>query len=260
MKTLIVAAALLVCACSPAANTTTATTAASTANAEPVLTPIALPVSDHAGNRMEALTQNGDRWCTTDVAWCVVGAEDTQHSVLHGARAVVLPGAGAAWPSIIRVGADGALVGVVNTDEQMYSGGGGSASHVTLYDISGAAAREVATLPLSGAVDIRACFSEADQRNRADACSDQYTFVTRVGLDESVASGAPRITLETSAGTFPGHVSRGADSTQAPALQAADLVWWHDDTCSYHRVFNRGANGLYTPDQPLPACSDYLEP
>jgi hypothetical protein len=257
MKRLIVAAALLACACAPPANTATNTEAASTA--EPSLAPVTLPVSDQAGNRMEALTQNDDRSCSADNAWCVIGADGAALSVAHGVQTLPL-GEGVAWPMVIRIGGDSAIVGVVSNENQMYSGGGGNAAHVKLYEIANGAAREVAMLPLSGALDIRACFSEADQRRRADACSDQYNFVSRISLDEGVSSGAPRIILETDAGTFPGHVSRSQDSTEKPPLQQSDLVWWHDDTCSYRRVFNRGADGLYTPDQPLPACSDYLEP
>lgn len=257
MKKLVVAAAMLVCACSPG---TLAVVHPGGTGAEPTLPPVALPAADDAGNRMEVLTLNGGRFCTSDAAWCVSATAGSPASVTHGDQTVALPGEGNPWGNIVRVGAGSALIGIVTNDIQTYSGGGGNAAHLKLYEVSGNTAREVATLPLGAALDIRACFSEEDQRNRADACSDQYTFVTRIGLDESVSRGAPRITLETSAGTFPGHVSRGADSTEASPLQAADLVWWHDDTCSYHRTFNRGADGLYAPDQPLPACSDYLEP
>ena len=75
-----------------------------------------------------------------------------------------------------------------------------------------------------------------------------------------VAEGAPHIVLETAAGSYPGRVTRNADSLEAPALTQADLVWAHDETCSYRRTYSQGADGLYAPDQALPACSDYLEP
>ena len=107
---------------------------------------------------------------------------------------------------------------------------------------------------------IRACFDEDDEEQRAGACHDQYTFVTRISLDEGVSEGAPRIMLETAAGSYPGRVTRQADSLEQAPLTQADLVWAQDATCSYRRTYTRSADGLYAPDQPLPPCTDYLEP
>ena len=115
-------------------------------------------------------------------------------------------------------------------------------------------------MPLGGSADVRACFDEDDEKQRAGACHDQYTFVTRITLDESVREGAPRIMLETAAGSYPGRVTRNADSLEQSPLTETDLVWAHDATCSYRRTYSRGADGLYAPDRPLPACADYLEP
>jgi len=115
-------------------------------------------------------------------------------------------------------------------------------------------------MPLSASSMVRACFDEQDEQQRAGACHDQYAFVTRISLDEGVTEGAPRIMLETAAGSFPGRVTRTADSLEAAPLTEADLVWAQDETCSYRRTYAHGADGLYAPDQPLPPCSDYLEP
>ncbi|MCA8887142.1 MAG: hypothetical protein KDA35_10960, partial [Hyphomonadaceae bacterium] len=108
--------------------------------------------------------------------------------------------------------------------------------------------------------DVRACFNQEDETLRAGACHDQYRFVSRISLDESVSEGAPRVLLETAAGSFPGRVTRDADSLEAAPLTQADLVWAHDETCSYRRIYSQGSDGLYAPNQPLPACTDYLEP
>jgi len=225
---------------------------------EPALEAVALPLADQAGNRMEALTQNGDRWCSADSAWCVE-ANETTASVIHGDETIGLVTAGAAWPAIIRTGED-AIVGIVTTDEQMYSGGGASAAHLTLFEIADGAAREVLRMPYAASAMIRACFSEEDQAARAEACHDQYTFVTRISLDEANASGAPILVLETAAGSFPGAVTRTADSRDHGPLSEADLVWARDRECTFRRTYTRGADGLYAPDQPVPGCSDYLEP
>jgi hypothetical protein len=263
MKRLMITAALLACACAPPAAENASNTA------EPSLPGVMLPVADQAGNRMEALTQTGERWCTSDGTWCLAVPHGSI-AITHGDQSAGTITIGeiaegddwAVWPQIVRLGRsdDSALVGVVRGTHQMYSGGGGEANQLVLYAVSGGAANEVVRMPLSASSMIRACFDEDDERQRAGACHDQYTFVTRISLDEGVAEGAPRILLETAAGSFPGRVTRNADSLEALPLQSSDLVWAHDETCSYHRTYTRGADGLYAPDQPLPHCTDYLEP
>lgn len=264
MKRLMIAAALLACACTPPASDE-----ATENTAEPSLPGVTLPVADQAGNRMEALVLNNERWCTGDGVWCAVndgaGVTVTKGGVSVGTIAVAEPETGNAWdswPVIVRVGREdnSVLVGVVHTATQSYSGGGGAASQLVLYSVSGGVANEVVRMPLDGSATIRACFDEADQAQRADACHDEYRFVTRISLDEGVAEGAPKIILETAAGSYPGRVTRNADSLEAPALTQADLVWAQDPTCSFRRTYSRGADGLYAPDQVLPPCSDYLEP
>lgn len=255
------AAALLVCACTPPAAEEDAPN-----SAEPSLPGVTLPVADQAGNRMEALTQNGERWCSGDGVLCVAQS-DTGLAVTRGAESVgtitindVAEGdTWAVWPQVVRA-EQSMLVGVTRTTHQMYSGGGGEATQLVLYALSGSAANEVVRMPLSASSMVRACFDEGDERQRAGACHDQYALVTRISLDEGVSEGAPHILLETAAGSFPGRVTRGADSLEAPQLTQADLVWAQDPTCSYRRTYARGADGLYAPDQSLPACADYLEP
>jgi hypothetical protein len=264
MKRLLTSAfAVLACACTPPA----AENAPSTA--EPSLPPVTLPVADQAGNRLETLTQNGNRWCSGDGVWCVVkadaGAGVMRSNEFAGAITIGPVAEGdewAVWPQIVRLGRNdaSALVGVTRSTQQMYSGGSGEATQLVLYEVSGGDAREALRMPLSGSAMIRACFDEDDQQRRAGACHDRYEFVTRVSLNESVSSGPPQITLETAAGSFPGLLTRSDDSNEAPALTQEDLVWAQSEACSYSRTYTRGADGLYAPDRPLPACADYLEP
>lgn len=267
MNRIVMAAALLACACSPLEQEKEGAPAIQAS--APELLGVTLPVSDLAGNTMQALAQAGDRWCTEDNAWCVTLPKGAPPSATHGVKSTTLTISGdgelSAWPVAIRTTPTGATyLGLVQSVEQPFSGGGASAARLTLYELTesaaGLASRPVATLPLSGSAMIRACFDEDDERQRAGACHDEYSFVTRITLDEGVSSGAPRILLETAAGTYPGHVSRRDDSLQAPPLQQSDLVWANDDRCTYRRAFVRGNDGLYTPEQPLPDCNDYLEP
>ncbi|MEZ5956617.1 MAG: hypothetical protein R3C27_05315 [Hyphomonadaceae bacterium] len=263
-RLMIAAAALLTCACTPPA------TEEVTENpAEPALPGVTLPVADQAGNRMEELTQNGGRWCTADGAWCAtpdtVSVALTHNGESAGTIAIGEPQEGQStmfWPVIVRVGRndESALLGVSSATSTMYSGGGGNASQLVLYSVEAGVVHEAVRMPLSASSTVRACFDEGDEAQRAGACHDEYRFVTRISLDEGVAEGAPRIMLETAAGSYPGRVTRDADSLEAPALTEADLVWAQDPICSYRRTYSRGADGLYVPDQPLPPCSDYLEP
>jgi hypothetical protein len=227
----------------------------------PELAPVSLPVADQAGNRMEALMQTETRSCTADGVWCVETDESGARAI-NGAATIALPTEGGveAWPNIIRQ-ADGAvLVGLVRRQSQMFSGGGAEVRELALYSIANGTAHEAGTLPLGGEISIRACFSEEDTRARRDACLDQYDFATRISLNEAVTSGPAQIVLETRATTYPGRLDRNVDSTEAPPLQEADLVEVADEACSYRRTLTRGADGRYTPDQPLPPCTQFLEP
>lgn len=245
-------AALTLAACTPPATQEQAQTG------EPMLPEVTLPVADGAGNRMEALTQDGERWCASDAVWCIEDGAVVA-SFMPVGPAIPVPGEGEIWGAIVRVG-ETALVGRVFTDRQMYSGGGGSAQHLTLYEIADGQAREVARLPYGAEAMIRACFDEDDEATRAGACHDEYRFVSRISLDEGVSSGAPVIILETAAGSYPGPITRTQDSAERGPLTADDLVWARDETCSFRRTYTRQPDGLYAPDQPLPGCVDYLEP
>lgn len=207
-------AALTLVACTPPAQEETPT-------GEPSLPGVTLPVADRAGNRMEALTQEGERWCTSDGVWCIENGAVIA-SFMPG-PAIALPGEGEVWGTIVRVG-ETAFVGRVYTDQQMYSGGGGSAQHLTLYEIANGEAREVLRIPYGADSMIRACFDEADEATRAGACHDEYRLVSRISLDEGASSGAPVIVLETAAGSFPGPLTRTQDSAERGPLTEDDLV------------------------------------
>ncbi len=260
MKRALMPIGLLLAACSPQP--------AHTENTAPQLSAVPLPMADRAGNRLVALVQDGGRWCSDDGAWCLDAADGAPIEVIAGESRIALPAAGenetlAPWPMMIEQASATPLFGVIATTMQGYSGGGGEASQLRLYRISAGAAHEVLRMPAGGSLTIRACFDEDDMRTRAEACVDEYAFVSRVSLDQSLAEGAPRIVLETEAGTYPGRLSRSQDSSTAAAerpLTQADLIWARDETCSYRRVYTLGADGLYMPDQPLPPCADYLEP
>jgi hypothetical protein len=223
------------------------------------LAPVSLPVADRAGNRMEALTQNGARWCTADNAWCVE-ADEAGARAVSGDTTISLGEPFDVWPNIIRNADGSVVVGLIRVQNQMFSGGAGEASQLLLHAIANGAAQEAGALPYGASISTRACFDEEDQRNRRDACQDEYDFATRISLNEGAAAGPAQILLETAATTYPGRLSRNEDSSQAPPLQASDLVRWVDAACSYRRTYIKGADGRYAPDEPLPDCSQYLEP
>ena len=220
--------------------------------------------ADAAGNRLVSLAAQADgRRCHDD--WCVnAGADIAPSFERDGATHLLAPAQQAMpapWDNAI-VQADGAvLFGLVDTRTVMYSGGGASASALTLYRAApGQAPVEVGLLPFGGEAEIRACFSDADVAARLQACADQYDFMAEISLDAANADGAPRLVLQTQAQTFPGRRSRSEDSLAQGPLSEADLTHWNDPVCSYTRTFSLGADGRYAPNEPLPPCSDYLEP
>jgi hypothetical protein len=126
---------------------------------------------------------------------------------------------------------------------------------------SEAAFAEVLSVPLSGSAMIRACFSEADVKQRLEACHDEYSFSATLALhDAEWSADLPPLTYETEATSFPGPVSRSADSLANPPLTEKDLVTVVNEACSYRRILRFDpAIGRYQFDSPVPECSDFTE-
>jgi hypothetical protein len=243
--------------------------------------------TDRAGHRMEALAAADrpgrvtdsvarGRHCTADGALCVELSEapdshDWRLELFEAAatepRRILLPehGSGtgwyALWPHLVRERDGSVILGVNQQLSTGYAGGGASVSRLLLYRAEpGAAPAELIDLPIGGATTIRACFSQADRRARADACADRYELAGELALDPANESERPRFVLTTTARTYPGHVSRNEDSRDRGPLRREDLVWWNDPLCSYRRTLSFDpAVGRYAPDTPLPGCSDYLD-
>lgn len=253
---------------------------------------------DRAGNRIEAFeataasASDSAIHCSQDRRWCAQIRSDAQAGtqLLEVFDQTTPPKDRATWryelpkgddqesldlwPRIVRMQTDGgpehgkrsAMIGVVMHRQTSYSGGWADADHLVLIRIdagpgSEATFAEMFTLPLEGSSTIRACFSEEDMEQRAGACHDEYRFSATLALhDAKVPAGLPEFTYETEATSFPGHVSRSADSLANAPLKESDLVTVTDEKCSYRRIlrFNR-ALGRYEPDSPLPDCSDFTE-
>jgi len=245
---------------------------------------------DQAGNRLEALMETNPgkstdaegKRCTADKRLCAqivhedadsppliqidsAGANPSTYrfalSDIPDATRVTL------WPRVLRLADyNGAiLVGVEVNFSTSYSGGGGSASELRLFEVgrnrSTFHAHEVLSVPIAGSLLIRACFTEQDMRHRLGACHDEYEFNAMLGLDQAVKSGFPRLVYQTRATSFPGKVSRDKDSLDGPPLHKRDLVTAVDQQCTYKRTFHFEANaGAYMPDHPLPDCSNYTVP
>jgi hypothetical protein len=176
----------------------------------------------------------------------------------------------ALWPMLIRGkdegGAPRYLVGVLSGQTSMYSGGGGSASQLHLLELGAApgAARlggEAIELPWEGSLMIRACFSEADMKDRMEACHDEYEF--GAGLTAAASPGDaifPTLGYRSVATAFP-RTSRRSDDNSGTKLKRADLVRAEDPACTYDRVLRYdAATAHYELDRPLPDCSDYTVP
>lgn len=153
------------------------------------------------------------------------------------------------------------LVGVLGEWNTMYSGGGASASRLSLSRIyhqeDGIQIDRVLELPADGNAMIRACFSEKDMQQRAGACHDEYSFSADLGLDPG-GVGMPVLRYTTHATRYPAGVSRQRDSLAMGRLTRKDLRTETDPACSYRRTLSFSGQG-YQPDAPLPQCSEYTE-
>jgi hypothetical protein len=72
------------------------------------------------------------------------------------------------------------VVGIIEEQRSMYSGGGASAQRLSLYLLptgsSGVLGQDILTVPIKAYAMIRACFTENDFERRRGACHDEYTF------------------------------------------------------------------------------------
>jgi hypothetical protein len=242
--------------------------------------PATAPTERAASVTVLDLASRGDpaQACSADGQWCVSLSEGAQDD--GQPRPIVEPGSDArrsaaspegesdgetyaVWPKLIALPDDRFVAGVEIRLSTSYSGGGGSATELRLYQVArtGASrANPVLTLPVQGSLMIRACFSEADVQNRAEACHDEYGFTGTVEL-EPAGAGLPVILYTTEAWAFPRGASREDDATTRGPLTPADLVRTRDEKCSFRRRFRFDiASGAYQPDRPLPDCSAYTVP
>jgi hypothetical protein len=241
-----------------------------------MLAALQTPAEGSAG-LLENLILTDARACTRDGDRCVSLTQQTREGevvvmpVLRAAGDVATGGEVEAgevetyqpWTGLVTLADGGFLAGVERGSSSMYSGGGGQASELRLYrlDAAGDAGfAPVLIVPIRGSLMIRACFSEADMKQRAGACHDEYSFDATL-TPTGGADGWPVLDYETVATAFPRGVSRSEDSLEKAPLTKADLVAERDEKCSYRRrfVFD-AATGVYLPDRPLPDCSDYTVP
>ncbi|QNA84953.1 hypothetical protein G4G27_13825 [Sphingomonas sp. So64.6b] len=250
--------------------------------------------ADRAGNRIEAFAaikpQPGGKavdeastsalHCTADRKRCAQLSRDVDANVwtLHvfdrmpppqGATPITsfaLPGESgdaqvAIWPKLVVLAQSGSvMIGVETTLSTSFSGGGASSTTLRLIALDSKLgnALSVLNVPSGGSAMIRACFGEKDMKQRAGACHDEYAFDGTLAIDPTVSSGPARFIFTTRAKSYPGRVTRQADSLAAAALRKKDLKWAVDPVCSYRRVFAlNDESGDYVPDKPIPPCDDY---
>lgn len=181
------------------------------------------------------------------------------------------------WPQIIRLAppADGAeagyLIGMLRGYSTMYSGGGGSADRLELFELfvgggTPHVTKQVLDLPYTANLLIRACFSEADMEDRRGACHDEYGFDAVLALaPRRPRAGAPvrmpDLSYRTIATAYPGFAQRNADSLERGRLRQSDLVRRNDPACSYARTLRfNPASERYEMNEPAPECSGYTVP
>ena len=213
--------------------------------------------------------------CNATRTWCVNRREGADRlEVIRGGLTAVIVAmlpletdenvASAPWPFVATArladGREVALAGVERTERQMYSGGSAAVTRLELYELSdGAAPLLVLDAPLSSSIQVRACFSRADEKRRLGACKDEYSY--RATLTPDASAAVPRLIYRSVAETYPGRRSRERDALQEPPLRKADLRTVADPKCSVTRTLTRDpASGAFEWNAPLPACDDFLNP
>jgi len=177
------------------------------------------------------------------------------------------------WPNLIAIapssddapGTRHYLAGLLGRQSAMYSGGGGSAARLHLYEFSTAPGAtglgaEVLDIVWDGSLMIRACFSETDMKDRLEACHDEYDFKATLTAAPDDGGWLPALTYRSVATSYP-RTSKRSEDNSAIKLKRADLVRAEDPTCTYQRVLRYNpATSRYEMDRPAPDCSDYTTP
>ncbi len=184
------------------------------------------------------------------------------------------------WPQIIREAATDApregdergetiSIGLLASRFTMYSGGGAHADRLSLFRFEHSGygqplKQDVLSVPYTGSIMIRACFSEEDFDKRGGACHDLYDFDATLMLDPRKRAEPdipPRLIYQTEATATPGISRRMNDNSSGRKLSAADIRPAIDSTCTYRRILAYNpATERYEFDRPAPDCSDYTVP
>ncbi len=182
------------------------------------------------------------------------------------------------WPQIIREpssqparegeeAGESISIGVLSFNNTMYSGGGAHSEQLELYRLEHSPygqpeIQEMLDVPWNAAVMIRACFSEADMKNRNGACHDMYDFDAALTLDSAYPKDSPpRLIYETKAVATPGNSRRSEDNSSGKKLSDKDILPRADDECTYIRkIAYNPVTARYEFDRPGPDCSEYSVP
>lgn len=234
--------------------------------------------ASQADTRIDALLNqrsNAARTCTADRVWCIDRDKDSA-TVLLLDKGKYVPASklplqqnederieSEPWKSVIRIAEpDIALIGVVLTQREAYSGGGGSVSHLRLYEVGTAGSAEpkpVLDAPLGSSFMIRACFTKDDEHSRRGACHDEYNFRATISVLPNKDKREVTLLYRTRADSFPGKRNRHDDSSAAPPLRKKDMYRAVDPACSVERTLTRNpTTGAFSWNRVLPPCPDYL--
>jgi hypothetical protein len=229
----------------------------------------------YAATVIEPLRKRAGESCSADRVWCVA-AKQGEATVRHRGTVVgslVLETnederiESELWPSVVRIREPGrpelALIGIVRTEREAYSGGGGTVAILMLFELSpdaNAKPRAVLDVPLASSFMIRACFARADERRRRGACHDEYRYRAALTVAPR-ATGGTRLIYKAHADSFPGRRNRFEDdATQEGQLRKADLYRAVDRRCTFKRELARNTTtGALEWTVPPPACPEYLD-
>ncbi len=163
---------------------------------------------------------------------------------------------------IIDLGNANYLIGILEHNSTMYSGGGASVDTLHLYKLSKTGANwklsdELLNIPYRGSKMIRACFSELDMKNRHGACHDEYDYGASITIAKGAKGEFPNLIYNAVSTDYP--ASSSLEKDNSVKIKKSDLYRKKDIECTFTRMITFDSiSKQYQLNKPIPDCYDYL--
>lgn len=155
------------------------------------------------------------------------------------------------------------IVGVKETEAQMYAGRGQNLFNLRLFAIQTTQIKvpmvELLNMAFESQRNVRGCYPEDATSSKDEFCPDEYHFNSSLSIDPTFGAKFPRFIYERQSAILPWS-SRAEFETKARILNSPSLAKFRDNGCSFSRTLNYSAQtSQYEFSIEPPDCSDYFE-